>query len=228
MTLTAKDIEQIRAFVSKRGFTEPDLQLEIIDHVACRVEELMNEKPMLTLNEAIVLSHAEFGVMGFSVFEDAMRNALQQRYLKLFYSTYASYFNWKTVPLMVAVVYLVSIIFRAIQQPEWVFNITGLVLLLGLLLNNFLHSTQYKKYNKMLTAKMGNAYLVISVFVFNVYNIFIVELQIYKSLSISLSAALFAVLLIAISILCITIRRLQQHAMASCRKLEEKYPLLLS
>jgi hypothetical protein len=86
MTLSKSDLQKIREFISKRGFTEPDLQMEIVDHVACRVEVIMIADGKLDLQQAIELTHAEFGVMGFSVFEDGMRSTLQKRYWQVFKS----------------------------------------------------------------------------------------------------------------------------------------------
>jgi hypothetical protein len=92
MTLSKSDLQQIKDFISKRGFTEPDLQMEIIDHVACRAEALMSTDQNLSLQQAIKLTHAEFGVMGFSVFEDGMRSTLQKRYWRVFKSYFKSSF----------------------------------------------------------------------------------------------------------------------------------------
>lgn len=104
MKLTPEQISQIKAFISNRGFTYPDVQLEIIDHVASRVEVLLTEKPQFDIDEAIRIAHGEFGIMGFSVFEDVMVSNLQKKYFKLFYTTFFSYFNWKYLPAMAAII----------------------------------------------------------------------------------------------------------------------------
>lgn len=80
MKLNKEQLQQISAFISKRGFTYYDLQLEIIDHVACKVEELMTVDHTLRLDAAIQQTHDSFGVHGFSVFEDAMTQSLQKTY----------------------------------------------------------------------------------------------------------------------------------------------------
>jgi len=228
MKLLPAHINQIKDFVSSRGFTEPDLQMEIIDHMACRVEDLMNASSTLTLGHAIKLAHAEFGVMGFSVFEDAMRSALQKRYFKVFRKLYVANFNWKTVPLMLAFVYLVSIICEAINRPQTMFTCTGLALMLALVSNGIINAKRYERYTKMLTFKMGSMYLVLSIVVFQLYNWLLIQLKIYTYLEASLTGLLFAGVLLVLLITIHTINKTQQHAVDSCMKLEEKYRQMLS
>jgi hypothetical protein len=228
MKLSSFHIAQIKNFVSQRGFTEPDLQIEIIDHMACRVEELMSANQTLTLDHAIKLAHSEFGIMGFSIFEDAMRSALQKRYFKVFGNIYLANFTWKTAPLMVALVYLVSIIFQAINRPETVFTCTGLLLMLVLVVNGIVNAKRYKRYTKMLTFKMGSVYLVLSIVIFQLYNWLIIQLKVYQYLAANFTGLLFAGVLLILLITIYTINKTQQHAVATCKQLEEKYRRMLS
>lgn len=228
MKLLAVQIHQIKDFVSKRGFTEPDLQIEIIDHMACRVEDLMNANQTLTLDHAIKLAHSEFGIMGFSVFEDAMRSALQKRYFKVFRKLFIANFNWKTVPLMVAFIYLVNIVFRTINRPETVFTFTGVLLMLAFVANGIVNAKRYERYTKMLTFKMGSVYLVLSIVVFQLYNWLVIQLKVYRYINVNFTGLLFAGLLLALLVTVYTINKTQQHAVASCKELEEKYRQMLS
>jgi|GEM_PF-5947413 len=228
MKLLPAHIHQIKDYVAKRGFTEPDLQIEIIDHMACRVEDLMNANQTLTLCHAIKLAHAEFGVMGFSVFEDAMRNALQKRYFKVFRKFYAANFNWKTMPLMAAFVYLVSVIFQAINRPETIFTYTGILLMLALVTNGLVNSKKYERYTQMLTFKMGSVYLVLSVVIFQLYNWLLIQLKVYSYFAANCTGLLYAGVLLVLLITVYTINKTQQHAVNHCIDLEEKYRQMLS
>lgn len=228
MKLLAVHINQIKDFVSSRGFIEPDLQIEIIDHMACRVEDLMSANQTLTFSHAIKLAHSEFGIMGFSVFEDGMRSALQKRYFKVFRDLFLANFKWKTVPLMFAFVYLVNIVFQAINRPATVFNFTGLLLMLALVINGIVNAKRYERYTKMLTFKMGSVYLVLSIVLFQLYNWLVIQLKVYKYFNVNFTGVLFAVLLLALLITVYTINKTQQHAVASCKELEEKYRQMLS
>lgn len=226
MKLSPADIAQVKAFIAKRGFTEPDLQIEITDHMVCRVEDLMAANTRLSLEHAIQLAHSEFGVMGFSVFEDAMRSALQKRYFKLFIQNFTNSFHWKYLPLMVAFIYLVNIVFKLINRPEAAFIATGVALIVALVVNGLVNAHRYKRYTHMLTFKMGSIYLLLSTALFQAYNILIVQLQLYKHLNDNLTGLLFAGVLLIILVIFNAVNKTQQHAVASCLELEEKYNAL--
>lgn len=80
MKLTPQQLEYIRSFISKRGFTALDLQMEIIDHVACRAEDILTENPAVSFEEAVTRTHREFGVFRFSTLEEAMTKSLSRKY----------------------------------------------------------------------------------------------------------------------------------------------------
>ena len=65
MELNQDQIEQIRAFVKQKGIEFYDLQEELVDHLASSAEERMTENPDLTPDEAIRITHKEFGIFGF-------------------------------------------------------------------------------------------------------------------------------------------------------------------
>jgi len=227
MTPSKSDLQQIKDFISKRGFTEPDLQMEIVDHVACRAEALMSTDQNLSLQQAIKLTHAEFGVMGFSVFEDGMRSTLQKRYWRVFKSYFKSSFNWKTTPLMLALIYLSGLIFSYFPEPAYLFGVTGGVLLLAIVGNAVFNVARFKQYNNMLTFKMGNIYLIIISTLFQVYNLLIIQLKLYQYFPPALTGVLFAVLLIILSVTFYSVTKTQLKAVTNCMELKEKYALVV-
>ncbi len=223
MTLSKADLQQITAFISKRGFTEPDLQMEIVDHVACRVEELMAADKSINLHQAITSTHATFGVIGFSVFEDSMRSALQKRYWLIFKSYYQSVFNWRMIPIMLAFIYLSGLVFTAIREPDYIFGVTHGLLLVAIIGNAVINSMRFKPYAKMLTFKMGNIYLLIGSVLFQVYNLLIIQLKLYQYFSPALTGALFAVILIVILAAFYSVTKTQLKAVNACKQLQAKY-----
>ncbi|WP_345953184.1 hypothetical protein [Mucilaginibacter sp. PAMB04168] len=226
MTLTAVDINQIKQFVSKRGFTEPDLQMEIIDHVCCRVEELMAAKPTLLLTDAIGLVHSEFGPLGFSVFEDSMRSNLRTRYLRMFKQNLYTVVNWKTIPLMLGIGYLLSILFNSIQRPQYLFGVTGFLMLLVLIFYAIANEIRFKRYSRMLTFKTGNSYLLISTTAFQVYNLLFIQLKVYQRLQEEFMGIVWALVILLLSVIFYAINKTQLHAIEACKELEEKYTLV--
>ncbi|RKR82294.1 hypothetical protein BDD43_2470 [Mucilaginibacter gracilis] len=226
MKLTAQQINHIKLFIAKRGFTYPDVQLEIIDHVASRVEELMTESPELNLDEAIGITHAEFGVMGFSVFEDALINSLQQKYFKLFKTIFLSYLNWKYLPAMAAFIYLFYRTYVAINNPQG-FVTAGLIgFFIALVITGTRYELKYKKYSKLLTMRMGNFYLVICCVLFNLWNVLGNSFKLYRLVSTGQSGIIFGVMVVFVVLLFITVNKLRKIAIKNCKELDEKYHLI--
>jgi hypothetical protein len=226
MKLSSEQISQIKAFISKRGFTYPDVQLEIIDHVASRVEELMTETPSLTLDQAISITHGEFGVMGFSVFEDGMIASLQTKFFRHFINIFLSWFNWKYLPLMALSIYLIDRVFVYVNNPQY-FVVGGFITLLVMVFSiGIRYETKYKKYNKMLTMRMGNSYMVTCSVLFNLWNILGIQFKIYQNAGINTSAIVFSLLVVLITLLLITVEKLRQITINDCQELDNKYQLL--
>ena len=78
MKLSAEQIAQIKSWISKRGFTHTDVQYEIIDHVAAAIEDKMEHKPDISLEEAFKEVHRSFGVFGFQSFEESIASRLNK------------------------------------------------------------------------------------------------------------------------------------------------------
>lgn len=79
MKLTKAEIEQLKKLISYKGYPEIDVQYEILDHVACKVEELMESNPKLTLPDAFQKVHASFGIFGFSTLEESYKKMIEKR-----------------------------------------------------------------------------------------------------------------------------------------------------
>ncbi|MBB2147897.1 hypothetical protein [Pedobacter gandavensis] len=100
MGLTTAQLQQIKQFIQRKGFVYLDVQLEIIDHVATAIEEKMEVNPQLDFNQALVKTHASFGIFGFSTIEDAISNGLSKKYNRFFWRTFLSFFNYKYIVLL--------------------------------------------------------------------------------------------------------------------------------
>lgn len=79
MKLSKSQIDQLKSWISKKGYPEIDVQYEILDHVACRIEKLLEENPKLSLESAFQKVHAEFGVFGFSSLEESYKKMIEKR-----------------------------------------------------------------------------------------------------------------------------------------------------
>lgn len=83
MTLTKEQLVELKNYIQKRGFREPVIVMEILDHFACLVEERIVANPDLSLEEAMQHAHSSFGVMGFKTLADAADVERNRRHYRL-------------------------------------------------------------------------------------------------------------------------------------------------
>ena len=82
--LTTDEVKELLAYIEGKGFKYRDVQLEIFDHLACKVEEILEKNPDLSLSDAIERAHVTFGIFGLSSIEDSYRAALGIQFFKVF------------------------------------------------------------------------------------------------------------------------------------------------
>lgn len=80
LRLTPDQLQHLKRFIARRGFGEPATLLEILDHFACKVEELWPEHPQWTLDEAMEAAHNSFGAAGFYRIVKAFQAATHRRF----------------------------------------------------------------------------------------------------------------------------------------------------
>ncbi len=75
MKLSTEQLNQIKAFIKKKGYSEPDIQMELLDHLACGIEERL---PHSDFDKALRDTYKSFGIFGFSDFVDGINKAHQK------------------------------------------------------------------------------------------------------------------------------------------------------
>lgn len=108
--LNTAEIALIDSWIKKRGFTYEDVRLEILDHVACAVEDLMTADEKLSLSEAYQQVHASFGVFGFSTLEDSFVRSTEKRIVKNITKQIRLFFTPKNSMLPISLVLLLVVI----------------------------------------------------------------------------------------------------------------------
>lgn len=84
IVLKKEELDQLKQFVVRKGFREPGVLLEILDHFACKVEEELEAKPSLGLEQAMENAHRSFGVSGFYPLAKTFYEQVQLRYNRLY------------------------------------------------------------------------------------------------------------------------------------------------
>lgn len=130
MKLNQTQIEQLKKLISYKGYTEIDVQYEILDHVACEVEKLMEEYTNLSLEDAFQKVHASFGIFGFSTLEESYKKMIEKRLRKSFWTSFKEFILSYRIafPLLLAfVIYQSSIL---LNDPKgWILILIGFVVI---------------------------------------------------------------------------------------------------
>jgi hypothetical protein len=105
MTLSADQLAQIEAFIRKRGFNEVEVVQEVLDHVACRVEETLTAAPALDFEAALRHTHAEFGVFGFATLAESIEARIGREVTRRYLILLRGYLTTRQVliPILVGV-----------------------------------------------------------------------------------------------------------------------------
>jgi hypothetical protein len=93
MKLSPDQIITLKKLISCKGYPEIDLQYEILDHVACKVEVLLDENPSMALDDAFRKVHGEFGIFGFSDLAESYTKSIERRYRRFFWEEFKTFFT---------------------------------------------------------------------------------------------------------------------------------------
>ncbi|MFB2120733.1 hypothetical protein [Parapedobacter sp. 2B3] len=224
MKLTSQQLDYIKGFISKRGFTALDLQMEIIDHVACRVEDLRSENPALPFEDAVAQTHREFGIFGFATLEEAMMKSLTQKYRNQFALEFKRWFSFPTIILVAGFAFLLFQLFFMVAT-NWligIFGFTYLVLAVGVTAYQF---KLKRRYRKMMIIQVTNSFAFLPT----------ILLQFGGGLSeipqsdapLWLQASLFTAIILLFSFLFASFFRVSRFAIRQCQEFEQRYPTVM-
>jgi len=82
--LNNEQLDYLKQFIISKGFKDHAVVLEILDHFACKVEEVMSQDASITFYDAIPLARQAFGVKGFYPISNALQLQSRRKYQKLF------------------------------------------------------------------------------------------------------------------------------------------------
>ncbi|OSZ78364.1 hypothetical protein CAP35_08910 [Chitinophagaceae bacterium IBVUCB1] len=83
--LGKEQLKELKYFIYSRGFREPEVMMEILDHFACKVEDKLTENPLLSLQDAIKEAHKEFGYNGFYSIKASLDVFTRRRYKRIYW-----------------------------------------------------------------------------------------------------------------------------------------------
>jgi hypothetical protein len=157
MKLTKDQIKQLKKLISYKGYPEIDVQYEILDHVACKVEELMEQNPKMSLPDAFQKVHASFGIFGFSELEESYKKMIQKRLWSYYWNELKQLFTSYRIifPLGLLVIFYQSSTLLQ-DSKAWI------LMMIGFLFFSFIwivirYWNSHKKYKKYASYMASNS-----------------------------------------------------------------------
>ena len=230
MKLSPSQIDTLKKLISYKGYPEIDLQYEILDHVACKVEVLLEENPTMALDDAFRKVHSEFGIFGFSDLAESYTKSIEKRYRRFFWEEFKSLFTSFRIIYPAAVgfmLYWLSVFTRPfgheLSLPIW-----AAIFFLASILGTFFY---YRKTGKKLKNYVAfknsiNAFVVLNTLLqFNIYGMRYLENPNYSLAFTSQSIATYFMLpFVFLSFISVfLIPRVLNRSIAETRKLQVIY-----
>ena len=107
MTLSKEQIQQLFIFTKKKFVRWYDLQVELVDHLANKIEAEMEAVPTLSFERALGNVYAGFGIFGFAEIVREREKALRKANNKLLWNAVKAEFSWPNFIRSLAILFLI-------------------------------------------------------------------------------------------------------------------------
>lgn len=94
MSLSEQQVEELFRFCKKKYVDYYDLQVELVDHLASRIEEEMGADNQLSFEDALKKVYAGFGLFGFAHVVQQKQAALQKQSNRAWWRAVKAFFTW--------------------------------------------------------------------------------------------------------------------------------------
>lgn len=111
--LSQKQLAHIFDFCKKWDIHYVDLRMELVDHIATRIEEIQEEDPSLSFKEAFHRVYKSFGIFGLTDVAAEHQKIVNRRYWKQIGDEFR---RWVRIPQVVATVALTLGLFFFLQS----------------------------------------------------------------------------------------------------------------
>jgi hypothetical protein len=152
MELNKEQIEKLFLFTEKKSVDWYDVQAEIVDHLANKIEAEMEQNASLDFETALTKVYATFGIFGFARIVKQKEEQVRKANNKLWKIEFKNQFTWPNLVRSLAIFQIILLAFKFITL-DYIF-ISGVVAILI----NFIRSIridwkQKKSEKKLLLTK---------------------------------------------------------------------------
>jgi len=228
MTLNKEQLLAIKSFIEKRGIIYLDVQMEILDHVASSIEEKITTNPSLNFEEVLKQTHLSFGVLGFSVIETGIVNALSKRYNRFFWKNFLSFFGLKYIPIVFFGIFLIyQTQLRVTDRLEFLCVIIFVLIVVAFFRS--ILSIRNRAFKKLMSYRISSTYTPLGGVALIYINNYLSSTEISSPVAgLNLSYLVVSLLLTVFIIYCIAAIKTSFKGIKESKSLMEKYKILYS
>jgi len=148
MKLTLEQIQQLYKFTRQHYVEYYDVQTELVDHLANDIEQIWQEQPNLSFEQARDISFKKFGVFGFMDVVGARAKALNKKYWKLVWEIFKQFFNIPQIVISITIFLAILFGFQFFPAKYYFLSISiGGIIILGWRLY-FLNKEKKKRFKE--------------------------------------------------------------------------------
>ena len=97
MQLNHEQVQQLFSFTEKKFVRYYDLQVELVDHLAERIEEKMNEDAAVNFDMALQSVYKDFGIFGFAKIVQEKSEQLRKQNNRRLFKEAKNLFRWPEI-----------------------------------------------------------------------------------------------------------------------------------
>ena len=105
MELTKNQIDELYKFTRKHYVYHYDVQTELVDHLANDIENIWQETPNLSFEQARDKSFKKFGIFGFMDVVEKKQSQMTKKYYKIIFKFAKEWFRLPKIVLTLAMIY---------------------------------------------------------------------------------------------------------------------------
>ena len=105
MKLTKNQIDELYKFTRKHYVYHYDVQSELVDHLANDIENIWQETPNLSFEQARDKSFKKFGIFGFMDVVEKKQSQMTKKYYKIIFKFAKEWFRLPKIVLTLAMIY---------------------------------------------------------------------------------------------------------------------------
>ena len=154
MALSKQQIDELFIFTEKKFVKWYDLQLELVDHLANKIEEELEQNPNTNLETALKKVYATFGIFGFARIVREKEESVRKFNDKLWKKEFLNLFVWPNLLKSIAIFFILKVMVENIPVPYIV--LTGMATsIINFIYQLRLNKKQSKENKKLLLTING-------------------------------------------------------------------------